>query len=71
MGVKVNLNTKGILKDLERQMQKNPEIFVKQNAGKEFEGACPKCGHVGIIFTQQGDAECPVCKARIKIELNF
>ena len=37
----------------------------------ELNEKCPKCGHVGIVCTAQGDAECPECKARIKIELNF
>lgn len=66
-----NFNTSSILKDLEKQMQKNPEIFVKQNEGNVFEVECPKCGHLGIICTSQGDAECPACNARIKIELKF
>lgn len=69
MGVKVEFNSKGIMKDLKKQIEKNPQILFKQNAGKSLDAECPKCGHNGLKINSTGDAVCPQCHTNIKIEL--
>ena len=70
VSIKFNFNSKDLEKQIKKQIEKNPDIVMKQNAGKIFDATCPKCGHKGLKATSSGDAECPNCNARIKVNLN-
>lgn len=67
----LKIDSKKIMKEIKKQIEKKPVILLKQNAGKTIDAVCPNCGSKGILINSNGDGECLSCKARIKIELNI
>lgn len=71
MSVKFSFNADKIIKDIKKDIEKNPQIILNQNVGKRISAECPKCHNNSISIVRQGYGVCDSCKAKIKIDLNI
>ena len=78
MSVKLNFNSKDFMKNLEKELKKqvesevkrNPDKFLKGHAGEEYSGKFPKCGHDTVTVLKNGYGKCPKCGNTAKVSFN-
>ena len=70
MDIKFKVDTKKVMNDIKKQIEKNPEKLLKQKAGKTISAVCPQCGSSEVLVTHSGEGECTNCKAHFKIKMN-
>lgn len=78
MSVKLSINSKNFMKNLEKELmkqvetevKKNPAKFLKGHEGEEYSSKCPKCGHDAVVIAYGGYGKCAKCGSTTKISLN-
>lgn len=68
-GFDANDLIKGIKKDIEKDLKKNPGKVLNSHIGDRIEADCSKCGKTTIEILRNGKAKCTKCGMITKVDL--